>query len=277
MYSYLTKLFTLKIFMNNLEKVMQNSIDINHQNNELYIINKDIIGFYLNSENYRIVEKYYDNHEQIIQGNINFSVIKNFLSENGGNLKNDIVNIDCEMAKNFADPEKLMIKNVEFYNNFFIVDADFLIKFFGNKKNEFNILKISQELNIIHKKTFVGGEGIFIIDIKKMDNQKEAKTNIYFIKSMTKISLDEFRINKIYIFNNQTEFYHEFNNYMKGKSAESYFASRNFINKDGIFNIMDNAKKIGLYIHIDRIEKYQYEEDSDENRPYLNKFLSFDY
>ena len=94
---------------------------------------------------------------------------------------------------------------------------------------------------------------------------------------MNKISLDEFRINKIYIFNKMPEFINEFNNYMKGKSAESYFASRNFLNKGGIFNIMDNAKKIGLYIHIDRIEKYQDEEDSDENRPYLNKFLNFNY
>ena len=33
-------------------------------------------------------------------------------------------------------------------------------------------------------------------------------------------------------------------------------------------------KKIGLYIHIDKIEKNQKEEDSDENRPCLKNFLT---
>ena len=272
-YLYLVqKLFILKDYINKLEKEMHNSIDINQQKKELYLINKDIIGFYLNSEIYKKFANYYDNNIQNIQENNYLSFLNDFLSKESGNLKNDIIYEDYELVKNFAEPEKLMIKNVEFYNNFFIVDANFLQHFFGNAENQ-----ISAELKIFNKETFIGKEGIFIVDSKTMDNQNEPKTYIYFIKSMNKISLDEFRINKIYIFNKIPEFINEFNNCMKGKSAESYFACRNFLNKGGIFNIMDNAKKIGLYIHIDRIEKYQDEEDSDENRPYLNKFLNFNY
>jgi hypothetical protein len=210
----------------------------------------------------------YQSVDTYINNNINKEIsIEDFISRNTITNFDDV---DGEMIKTFIEPEELMIKNVKFFNNFFIVDDKFLQLFFGDKNN-ININKI------VNKQTFIGKEGIFIVDSKTMDNQNEPKTYIYFIKSMNKISLDEFRINKIYIFNKTPEFYNEFNNYMKGKSAESYFASRNFLNKGGIFNIMDNAKKIGLYIHIDRIEKYQDEEDSDENRPYLNKFLNFNY
>ena len=278
-YPYLVqKLFILKDYINKLEKAMQHSIDVNQQKNELYLINKDIIGFYLNSEIYKKVANYYDNNIQNIQGNNNLSFfINDFLSKERGILKNDIIYEDYELVKNFAEPEKLMIKNVEFYNNFFIVDANFLQQFFGNAGGRADCVKISAELKIFNKKTFIGNEGIFIVNSKTMDNQNEPKTYIYFIKSMNKISLDEFRINKIYIFNKIPEFINEFNNCMKGKSAESYFACRNFLNKGGIFNIIKKKKKIGLYIHIDRIEKYQDEEDSDENRPYLNKFLNFNY
>ena len=122
-YPYLVqKLFILKDYINKLEKAMQDSIDVNQQKNELYLINKDIIGFYLNSEIYKKVANYYDNNIQNIQGNNYLSFfINDFLSKESGNLKNDIIYEDYELVKNFAEPEKLMIKNVEFYNNFLLL------------------------------------------------------------------------------------------------------------------------------------------------------------
>jgi len=254
---YLKKLFTINRYLKNLEFIMQQPIDLQTSQYNYYIINKDIIGYYLYSDMYQSVDTYINN-------NINKEIsIEDFISRNTITNFDDV---DGEMIKTFIEPEELMIKNVKFFNNFFIVDDKFLQLFFGDKNN-ININKI------VNKQTFIGKEGIFIVDSIK-NEQEEYKKYIYFIKSMPKISLEEFRINKIYIFNDISEFESEFNNYMKGKTAEKYFAIRNFINKGGIYNIIDNAKRIGLYIHIDRIENYEDKEETNENRNYLEKFLS---
>ena len=61
---------------------------------------------------------------------------------------------------------------------------------------------------------------------------------------------------------------------MKGKKPETYFARRNFFTQSGIFNLMDEGKKIGSYISINRLEKYEdNENEKDENREYVEKFL----
>jgi len=270
---YLKKLFTLKIYLNDLEVFIQNPIDLENQRIELYLVNKDIIGHYMNSKMYQEINNFIrKNNLNISQENRDiYKLIQSFKSQENDNLLNYINDINADkkdMMKLFAAPEKLRIKKVEFYNNFFIANMNLLKVLFGEEINPI-------EYGIFTKTTFIGKEGIFIVDTVKTDNQDEIKTYIYFIKYMPKILLEEFRVNKIYIFNNLNEFKDEFNNYMKGIPAESYFASRNFINKGGIFNIMDNGKRIGLYIHIDRIENYIDEEETNENRNYLEKFLSY--
>ena len=268
---YLTKLFTLNKYLKKLESLMQQPIDLQNSKHDYFIINKDIIGYYLYSEMYQSVDNYNNN-------NIYNNSIEDFKLKNNNNITN-FDNVDSEMLKTFVEPEKLMIKNVEFFNNFFIVDEELLKILFVDNKNIYINTNINKLMNflehkIVYKKAFIGKEGIFIVNSFK-NEQDENKIYIYFIKNMPKISLDEFRINKLYIFNELNEFVNEFNNYMKGKTAEKYFAIRNFINKGGIFNIMDNAKRIGLYIHIDRIENYIDEKETNENRNYLEKFLSF--
>ena len=227
----------------------------------------------MNSKMYQEINNFIrKNNLNISQENRDiYKLIQFFKSQENDNLSNYINDINADkkdMMKLFAAPEKLRIKKVEFYNNFFIANMNLLKVLFGEEINPI-------EYGIFTKTTFIGKEGIFIVDTVKTDNQDEIKTYIYFIKYMPKILLEEFRVNKIYIFNNLNEFKDEFNNYMKGIPAESYFASRNFINKGGIFNIMDNGKRIGLYIHIDRIENYIDEEETNENRNYLEKFLSY--
>ena len=273
---YLRKLFTLKKYIKNLEIYMQQPIDFQNSQHNLFIINKDIIGYYLYSDMYQLVDNYININ---IHNNKQIS-IEEFKSIHNNDINDKFDDVDSEMLKTFIKPEKLMIKNVEFFNNFFIVDKEFL-ELFGigkninnNFNNDNNEGMSTIDIGIVDKKTYIGKEGIFIVDSFKNEHE-EYKTYIYFIKSMPKISLGDFRINKLYIFNNEDEFKCEFNNYMKGKTAEKYFAIRNFINKGGIFNIMDNAKRIGLYIHIDRIEDYEGEEETNENRNYLEKFLSF--
>ena len=273
---YLKKLFTLKAYIKNLENVMQQPIDLQKSQYNLYIINKDIIGYYLYSDMYQLVDSYINDN---INNNKPYS-IEDFKSKYKNNINTNFDDADNEMLKTFVQPEKLMIKNVVFFNNFFIVNDQFLEVLFdkgknnNNNKNNTDKEMIPIDNRIVNKKAYIGKEGIFIVDYFK-NEQEEVKVYIYFIKNMPKISLEDFRINKLYIFNDEDEFKYEFNNYMKGKTAEKYFAIRNFINKGGIFNIMDNAKRIGLYIHIDRIENYEDKEETNEERNYLEKFLSF--
>ena len=273
---YLKKLFTLKTYIKNLENVLQQPIDLQKSQYNLYIINKDIIGYYLYSDMYQLVDSYINDN---INNNKQYS-IEDFKSKYKNNINTNFDDADNEMLKTFVQPEKLMIKNVVFFNNFFIVNDQFLEVLFdkgknnNNNKNNTDKEMIPIDNRIVNKKAYIGKEGIFIVDYFK-NEQEEVKVYIYFIKNMPKISLEDFRINKLYIFNDEYEFKYEFDNYMKGKTAEKYFALRNFINKGGIFNIMDNAKRIGLYIHIDRIENYEDKEETNEERNYLEKFLSF--
>ena len=273
---YLKKLFTLKTYIKNLENDMQQPIDLQKSQYNLYIINKDIIGYYLYSDMYQLVDSYINDN---INNNKQYS-IEDLNSKYKNNINTNFDDADNEMLKTFVQPEKLMIKNVVFFNNFFIVNDQFLEVLFdkgknnNNNKNNTDKEMIPIDNRIVNKKAYIGKEGIFIVDYFKND-QEEVKVYIYFIKNMPKISLEDFRLNKLYIFNYEYEFKYEFDNYMKGKTAEKYFALRNFINKGGIFNIMDNAKRIGLYIHIDRIENYEDKEETNEERNYLEKFLSF--
>lgn len=277
MTSSLKKYFVLNRFISKLEDEMQNPIKFENQDKEYFIINKDIISRYINSEIYKQVEEYINNKNINIK-DADDSFIDKLIADFTGNNNITGSNVkDKENLKPFLHPEILKVKCYEFYNNFFIIDENLKTLILESMKNNNSNNQDNFDYPyIIKKKTFVLSEGIFIINsIKDEINNNNNKLSIYFIKPMKKINLDDFRINKIYIFNTLTEFENEYKNNISGKVPESYFASRNFVNKGGIYNITDNGKKIGLYINIDRIEKYTINEyEVDENRKYLEKFLN---
>jgi hypothetical protein len=57
METYLKNLFKLYKYMNDLEKLMKNPIDITKKK-DYYIINKDIVSRYINSELYQKFQSY---------------------------------------------------------------------------------------------------------------------------------------------------------------------------------------------------------------------------
>ena len=256
MVSYLKKLFKLSEFIIKLGDLMKNPIDIKKPK-YYFIINKDIVSRHMNTELYKKVHLYNLDYHRNNNAEIDLdSLVQDF--NNKEHPKNENI-IENEGIKNmFISPEMLKLKCYEYPNNFFILEEDILELF-----NGYNI----------KLKTFIGKEGIFIEQsFKYFDGN--TKLSIYFVKSMEKVELDNFRLNKIYIYNDENNFLNEFNNHIKGKKAESYFAAKNFLNKGGIFNIIDDGKKIGLYININRKENYLDDENKiDENREYLKKFL----
>ena len=257
MEGYLKKLFKLDTFLLNLERLMKENIDINNSRH-YYIINKDLISRHINTELFDKIHSF--NLHNNIDLNKNTDELVN-LFMNNVDIKNDKIVENKDINSTFFNPETLKILLYEYYNNFFIIEQDIFEDIFDFPPNGIN-----------KHKTFIGKEGIFILKTFKFND--ESKICIYFIKSMDELKLDNFRLNKLYIFNNEKNFLDEFNNHMKGKKAESYFASRNFFNGGGILNLMNDGKKIGLYININRIENYaENENDTDENREYINKFL----
>ena len=58
---YLKKLFTINRYLKNLEYIMQQPIDLQTSQYNYYIINKDIIGYYLYSDMYQSVDTYINN------------------------------------------------------------------------------------------------------------------------------------------------------------------------------------------------------------------------
>ena len=269
-------LFMLNRFISKLEDAMQNPIEFEKQKNEYFIINKNIITRYLKSDIYKQVEEYIRNKNINIK-EANDSFIDQLISDFkvNTNINGTYVN-DKENLMLFLKPEKLKVKCYEFPNNFFIIEEDLMklilesIKTNSKNNSTNDSIYSCSSTNTI----FLSKEGIFMRTVAK-DQNDYTRCYIYFIKPMEKINLDDFRINKIYIFNSFDEFKNEYNNNIQGKEPESYFASRNFINKGGIYNITDNGKKIGLYIHIDRVENYSANEyEEDEDRKYLEQFLN---
>ena len=254
---YLKKLFKLNEYMSNLENLMKNSIDYINQKKEYYIINKDIISRHIDSDIYKKVEDYKIKNNNLFT-NID-DLVKDFMikykiksEDTEGIIKDD------DIIKPFFYPDYLRIKYVEYPTNFFIIDKDIADLFPG--------------IYLINYKTLIGKEGIFILKSGK-DEEEDEKLFIYFIKSLKKLDLDNFRINKIYIYNDEEKFLNEFNTNMKGKEADSYFASRNFAKKGGFYTVIDDGKKIGLYININRREIFEYNEyEIDENRQYIEQF-----
>ena len=253
MEKYLKFLFKLKIFMIDLENLMKSNIDVNSPK-EYYIINKDIISRHMETMLYNKVQMFIENIDINSNNNIE-ELVKQFMKTD--DTKNDTIVKDEGIKPTFFNPEILKIKMYEYYNNFFILEEGIY---------DYPLIGVNKN------KTFIGKEGIFIENHFKID--EEDRLYVYFIHSINELTLDEFRLNKIYIFKNENIFLNEFNDYMKGKKPETYFARRNFFTQSGIFNLMDEGKKIGSYISINRLEKYEdNENEKDENREYVEKFL----
>lgn len=259
--SYLEFLFKLKLNMVILENLMKSPADLTKEK-EYFKVNKDLISRHINSVIYQKIEKHqwnfaYDSNEQI--QNLN-TLINELKSKE--ELKNEDIIKDEGIYSLFIHPQILKMNTIEYPTNFFILDANIFNSYnFYNKANKSPVS--------------IGTEGIFIKSSLR-DDDDNIKFSVYFIKSKNKIKLEEFHIDKIYIYDTIEQFEKEFNNNMKGKKPESYFARKNFSNDRGIFNVIDDGKKIGLYVNINRVENYFANEHSNENKPnreYLEKFL----
>ena len=196
MEKYLKFLFKLKIFMINLENLMKSNIDVNSPK-EYYIINKDIISRHMETMLYNKVQMFIENIDINSNNNIE-ELVKQFMKT--FDTKNDTIVKDEGIKPTFFNPEILKIKMYEYYNNFFILEEGIY---------DYPLIGVNKN------KTFIGKEGIFIENHFKID--EEDRLYVYFILSINELTLDKFRLNKIYIFKNENIFLNEFNDYMKGK------------------------------------------------------------
>ena len=254
MNNYLRRLFELNKYISRLSNLMVTELKDIKKGEEYCLINKDIIKRYLDSDIYKKINEYNNNNPQI---DID-TLLNKLIQEQSINTSyfDKLEKEENEIFKMFLTPEKLKIKYVEIPNNFFIIDR--------------NLSKLFNE-SIETNDVFIGKEGIFIEKSIKVDSKD--KFLVYFIKSMINFDINEFKINKVYIFDDKKQFYDELEHKIKGKTPEQYFASRNFYDKGGISNMVDDGKIIFMYINMNRIENYENEENGiDKNREYIENF-----
>ena len=259
MEKYLKRLFELDRYISKLTNLMSTQSVDSKNREDYYLINKDIIARYLESD---IYEKVHISNINNSDSNVD-TFLQNFnlTSEEKKLLKEEEKN-EKKIIESFLEPEQLLIKYVEIPNNFFIID-----------KTVYESFKDYYQLS--SRKVYIGKEGIFIERKIKLDN--DHKFLVYFIKSMNELDLDEFKINKVYIFDEEADFFKELDTKIKGKTIEQYFASRGFLNKGGISNMNDDGKKIFMYINMNRIEKYESKskelDELNRNGKYIEKFI----
>jgi hypothetical protein len=124
METYLKNLFKLYKYMNDLEKLMKNPIDITKKK-DYYIINKDIVSRYINSELYQKFQSYINdkinNNQEIEDISI---LVQDFIKKNKIEKgKEDLVD-NSGIKAIFLSPETLKLKCYEYPNNFFILEED---------------------------------------------------------------------------------------------------------------------------------------------------------
>ena len=124
METYLKNLFKLYKYMNDLEKLMKNPIDITKKK-DYYIINKDIVSRYINSELYQKFQLYINdkinNNQEIEDISI---LVQDFIKKNKiEKEKEDLVD-NSGIKAIFLSPETLKLKCYEYPNNFFILEED---------------------------------------------------------------------------------------------------------------------------------------------------------
>jgi hypothetical protein len=223
-----------------------------------YLINKDIVSFYLNSKE---IEEYTKN-----QTLDNFNQNLNEISEKINNDKN----IKCEIPNNINmllnDIEKLKIDNKEFLYNFFIVRKDVLEILLDKSNKDNNDEENINDNNAIFEgfvpyNILIGIEGIYIWNKENkvnQDNKENQEIVVHFLDvEKLESNLQNFRLKRVYIFNTEEVFNNELKNNILGKSIFEYISSRNIItSKNKVLNLIDNGNVIGEYINIMRGENF---------------------
>jgi len=256
----LKKMISVYLQINEINSLLTKSIKENgSQKDQLYyLINKDIISFYLNSEQL----KEYTKNQTLGDLGAVFEKV------------NNNQNIKCEIPENInmflKDIEKLKIENKELLYNFFIVRED-VLEILLSKSNKDNNDEENDNNDIITGFTQynirIGTEGIYIW---KKENKENEEIVVYFLDvGKLETNLKTFRVKRIYIFENEKVFKKELKNNIIGKSINDYISSKNIFNsKSGIFNLIDNGEIIGSYINIMMGENFHDEdinEDSNKN------------
>lgn len=265
------------------------------------LVNKDIIDNYLQTNINSLVIK---EIEELKNKNELFNSDDSINSENLNKIMINIFNIIKERENEFPEPssiqyyletEKLKINEIEYPYNFFIIKKKLLDLILGKSDNKDNNIsdedKRDEDSNInennIYEEynTLIGKEGIFIWksipQVKKPTKNDKKKQNIIIYClycNNDEMEIKDFKINKIFLFNNEEEFINEFQKNISGKNAFDYFTFRNIKNKIGFFNIIDDGIIIGRYINIiksDNFEDIVEEEDDDDidMNPSLNNLI----
>ena len=265
------------------------------------LVNKDIIDNYLQTNINSLVIK---EIEELKNKNELFNSDDSINSENLNKIMINIFNIIKERENEFPEPssiqyyletEKLKINEIEYPYNFFIIKKKLLDLILGKSDNKDNNIsdedKRDEDNNInennIYEEynTLIGKEGIFIWksipQVKKPTKNDKKKQNIIIYClycNNDEMEIKDFKINKIFLFNNEEEFINEFQKNISGKNAFDYFTFRNIKNKIGFFNIIDDGIIIGRYINIiksDNFEDIVEEEDDDDidMNPSLNNLI----
>ena len=256
----LKKMISVYLQINEINALLTKNIkeDEFTKNKQYYLINKDIVSFYLNSKE---IEEYTKN-----QTLDNFNQNLNEISEKINNDKN----IKCEIPNNINmllnDIEKLKIDNKEFLYNFFIVRKDVLEILLDKSNKDNNDEENINDNNAIFEgfvpyNILIGIEGIYIWNKENKVNQdnKENKEIVVHFLDVEKLesNLQNFRLKRVYIFNTEEVFNNELKNNILGKSIFEYISSRNIItSKNIVLNLIDNGNVIGEYINIMRGENF---------------------
>ena len=256
----LKKMISVYLQINEINALLTKNIKENEfkKNKQYYLINKDIVSFYLNSKE---IEEYTKN-----QTLDNFNQNLNAISEKINNDKN----IKCEIPNNINmllnDIEKLKIDNKEFLYNFFIVRKDVLEILLDKSNKDNNDEENINDNNAIFEgfvpyNILIGIEGIYIWNKENKVNQdnKENKEIVVHFLDVKKLesNLQNFRLKRVYIFNTEEVFNNELKNNILGKSIFEYISSRNIkTSKNTVLNLIDNGNVIGEYINIMRGENF---------------------
>ena len=226
----LKKMISVYLQINEINALLTKNIkeDEFTKNKQYYLINKDIVSFYLNSKE---IEEYTKN-----QTLDNFNQNLNAISEKINNDKN----IKCEIPNNINmllnDIEKLKIDNKEFLYNFFIVRKDVLEILLDKSNKDNNDEENINDNNAIFEgfipyNILIGIEGIYIWNKENKVNQdnKENKEIVVHFLDVEKLesNLQNFRLKRVYIFNTEEVFNNELKNNILGKSIFEYISSRN--------------------------------------------------
>ena len=238
--NYLDNLIMFRLQLNEIKNLMKSqNIDINNPL-QCYLINNDIIKEFLNNEISSSIDQY-------INLDYNEDQIKDLIYDEYKNNTN--INFK-KIIPALLLSENLKINDIDYPYNFFIIKKEYFYRLIDINNSIFNDCKIYDVL--------IGKDGIFILN----DEKEKGKFIVYYLYN---INLNEFKIDKIFIFKNKNEFIKVIKK-LNEEGRRQFFTSRNLINdKTGYFNLIDDGKIIGKYINLKRNENFNIESNENEN------------